>query len=64
MIEINALSCSRIEVSVTYGTVSSSEQIFAICAFATTTGFASYVEVTFTCEETPKLKLDYSYPFR
>jgi hypothetical protein len=37
--------------------------IFAICAFTTTTGFASYVELTLNdCEDT--VKLDYSYPFR
>jgi hypothetical protein len=62
MIEINAVLCNRIQVWVTYGAVSSSEQIFAICAFATTTGFASYVELTLSCEE--KVKLEYSYPFR
>ena len=62
MIEIIALLCSRIQVWITYGILSSSEQIFAICAFTTTTGFASYVELTLICEE--KVKLDYSYPFR
>lgn len=37
--------------------------IFAICAFTTTTGFASYVELTLhNCDDT--VKLDYSYPFR
>lgn len=37
--------------------------IFAICAFTTTTGFASYVELSLIgCDE--KVKLDYSYPFR
>jgi len=64
MIEINALLCSRIYVWITYGTVFSSEQIFAICAFTTTTGFASYVELTINCPDTPKVKLEYSYPFR
>jgi hypothetical protein len=63
MIEISALLCSRIQVWITYGTVSSSEQIFAICAFSTTTGFDGYVELTLNCVP-PKLKLDYSYPFR
>ena len=63
MIEIIALLCSRIQVWITYGTLSSSEQIFAICAFTTTTGFASYVELSLVgCED--KIKLDYSYPFR
>jgi len=38
--------------------------IFAICAFATTTGFASYVELTLNCDEMPNVKLEYSYPFR
>jgi len=63
MIEIIALLCSRIQVWITYGILSSSKQIFAICAFTTTTGFASYVELTLNdCEDT--VKLDYSYPFR
>jgi hypothetical protein len=64
MIGINALLCSRIQVWITYSTVSSSEQIFAICAFTTTTGFASYVELTLNCEGMPRVKLEYSYPFR
>jgi len=39
--------------------------IFAICAFATTTGFASYVQLTLNCEDMPNVvKLEYSYPFR
>jgi len=62
MIEIIALLCSRIQVWITYGTLSSSEQIFAICAFTTTTGFTSYVELKLNCGE--NVKLDYSYPFR
>lgn len=38
--------------------------IFAICAFTTTTGFVSYVEIALNCEDTPKVKLGYAYPFR
>jgi Ni,Fe-hydrogenase III large subunit len=64
MIEINALFCRRIQVWITYGTVSSSEQIFAICAFTTTTGFVGYVEIALNCEDPVKVKLGYSYPFR
>ncbi|XP_021930417.1 synaptophysin-like protein 2 isoform X3 [Zootermopsis nevadensis] len=37
--------------------------IFSICAFATTTGFSSYVEITLNCED-KAFKLEYSYPFR
>ena len=64
MIEINALLCSRVQVLITYGTFSSSEQIFAICAFTTTTGFDNYVELKLNCDDTPEVKLEYSYPFR
>jgi hypothetical protein len=61
---MNALFCNRIQVWITYDTLCSSEQIFAICAFTTTTGFVSYVEIALNCEDTPKVKLGYAYPFR
>ncbi|KAJ9583410.1 hypothetical protein L9F63_022245, partial [Diploptera punctata] len=38
--------------------------IFSICAFATTTGFSSYVELLVNCNAHPTFRLEYSYPFR
>jgi hypothetical protein len=59
----SALFYIRIQVWIVYGTLFSSQQIFAICAFATTTDFSSYVTIAVKCDA-EDLKLEYSYPFR
>jgi hypothetical protein len=60
--EVSALFYTKIPSRITYGIISSSQQIFSICAFATTTGFSSYVAIT---DQGGHLhKLEYSYPFR
>lgn len=39
--------------------------IFSICAFATTTGFANYVEFVVKCDaKAESTRFDYDYPFR
>ncbi|XP_023714593.1 synaptophysin-like protein 2 isoform X2 [Cryptotermes secundus] len=39
--------------------------IFSICAFASTTGFSSFVAITVACDkEEHEYRLEYSYPFR
>jgi hypothetical protein len=66
MIEVNTLSYSKIWFWITHGTVSFYKQIFAICAFTTTTGYAGFVELALRCEGTPPgvVNIGYTYPFR
>jgi hypothetical protein len=62
LIEVSTLFYTKIHLWFTYGPVFSFQQIFSICAFATTTGFSSHVTITAHCHE--EFKLEYSYPFR